>query len=64
VRIHLRIIFLVFIAAAALGQQPIHRTQRFELYRDRVVEGGYEARALSSEALISNYGRDAAAPIT
>ena len=63
-RIHLRIIFFVFIAAAALGQQPIHRTQRFVVYRDRVVEGGYEARALSNEALISNYGRDAAAPIT
>jgi len=64
VRVYLRFIFFVFIAATALAQQPIHRTQRFVVYRDRVVEGGYEARALSNETLISNYGRDAAAPIT
>ena len=61
VRIYLRIILFVFFAATALAQQPIHRTRRFVLYRDRVVEGGYEARALSSAALSSTYGRDAAA---
>jgi hypothetical protein len=64
VRIHLRIIFFAFVAATALAEQPIHQTQRFILYRDRVVEGGYETRALSNVELRSTYGRDGVAPIT
>ena len=63
-RIYLRISIFVFFAATALAQQPIHQTQRFTLYRDRVVEGSYEARALSNAELSSTYGRNAAPPIT
>jgi hypothetical protein len=64
VRIHIRIIFFAFLAVAAFAEQPIHQTQRFILYRDRVVEDGYEARALSNVELSSTYGRDGAVPIT
>lgn len=63
-RIHIRIIFFAFLAVAAFAEQPIHQTQRFILYRDRVVEDGYEARALSNVELSSTYGRDGAVPIT
>lgn len=63
-RIYLRISIFVFFAATAMAQQPIHQTQRFAVYSDRVVEGSYEARALSNAELTSTYGRDAAAPLT
>ena len=63
-RVYLRISILVFFAATALAQQPTHQTQRFTLYRDRVVEGSYEARALSNAEITSTYGRDAAPPNT
>lgn len=63
-RNYLQFIVFVFLAATALAQQPIHQSQRFALYRDRVVEGGSEARALSGTELSSTYGRSAAAPLT
>jgi hypothetical protein len=54
----------VFIAATALAQQPIHQSKLFALYSDRVVEGSYEARAISTTELSSTYNGSAATPLT
>ncbi|GAB3573401.1 MGH1-like glycoside hydrolase domain-containing protein [Hymenobacter daeguensis] len=41
--------------AAPVVQTPIWQSDAYTLYRDKVVQGKYEARALSSTELVSNY---------
>jgi hypothetical protein len=40
-------------------QTPIWQSDAYTLYRDKVVQGKYEARALSSTELVSNYASPA-----
>jgi len=42
-------------AAAAIAQQPIFQSPAFSIYPDKVVQGKYEAKALSAKQLTSNY---------
>ena len=42
-------------AAAPVADAPIWQSDAYTLYRDRVVQGPYEARALSATELVSNY---------
>jgi len=42
-------------AAAAIAQQPIFQSPAFSIYPDKVVQGNYEAKALSAKQLTSNY---------
>ena len=41
--------------AAPVVETPIWQSDAFSLYRDKVVQGGHEARALSATELVSNY---------
>jgi glycogen debranching enzyme len=50
-------IFVFFTAIALSAQAPVHSSRRFAVYSDRIVEGEYEARALSSTSLLSTYER-------
>ena len=51
-----------FIALALVAQAPVHQARQFTVYSDRIVEGEYEARALSSTSLLSTYERPAGNP--
>ncbi|MDB5233200.1 MAG: glycogen debranching protein, partial [Hymenobacter sp.] len=42
-------------AAPAVMSNPIWQSDAYTLYRDRVVQGPHEARALSATELVSNY---------
>jgi hypothetical protein len=42
-------------ATAAFAQQPIFQSPAFSIYPDKVVQGKYEAKALSAKQLTSNY---------
>ena len=42
-------------APAPVVDKPIWQSDAFSLYRDKVVQGGREARALSATELVSNY---------
>ena len=42
-------------AAAPMVDAPIWQSDAYTLYRDRVVQGLYEAHALSATELVSNY---------
>ncbi len=50
-------LFLLFLAAngTVLSQEPVYRSQAFSIYKDRVVQGKYESRALSPIHMVSNY---------
>ncbi len=41
--------------SSARAEDPIYRSQRYTLWPDRVEQGPYLARALSSTALVTNY---------
>lgn len=60
---HMQVGVFVFIAAITLAAQPpVYQARRFTVYHDRIVEGSYEAHALSATSMRSTFERDAGEP--
>ncbi len=49
------LLFLVVISSASNAQQPVHSAGKFTIYKDKVVQGKFEAKALSATQITSNY---------
>ena len=49
------ILFLAGLTACQQQPKILYQSDTFTIYSDKVVQGGFEAKALSSEHLVSNY---------
>jgi hypothetical protein len=49
------VIFLILFSMTIKGQLPLYKSAAFSVYKDKVVQGTYEAKALSPTHIKSNY---------
>jgi hypothetical protein len=49
------IIFFILYTMKSTAQEPLYKSAAFRVYKDKVIQGKYEAKALSSKHIKSNY---------
>ena len=54
-RYSLSIAICIFASSTILAQKPVFQSPAFSVYPDKVVQGKYEAKALSATSITSNY---------